>query len=303
MRTRLSGRPWGLIGDNRSSAAARIAITSVALVVVAAYVVLLVLYSRGAAAGPLLVEKPLSKDGTSVTLEVNEVQSNNTVLAANLTVIPGPGLLDPVTHSLKENLSVAVTSVAKPTNLTWSKGMFPGVVPVPLTLAGNIERWPFDQYKTGPLTVELFVGAAQTPERATVTFLDRLPGWRVQAVASKRGDLLPTYRVKLHRSPSTLAFAIVIVAVFIAIAGVAAFVAVQTLRDRRKFQPPMTTWYAAMLFAVVPLRNAFPDSPPFGCWIDMTIVLWVIVVLVVSMLLYIISWWRHLNPDRAAQPA
>lgn len=175
--------------------------------------------------------------------------------------------------------------------------MFPGVVPVPLTLAGDIEHWPLDQYKSGPITVELFVGAAQTPERATVTFFDRLPGWRVQAVASKRGDLLPTYRVKLRRSPSTLAFAIVILAVLIAIAGVAAFVAVQTLRDRRKFQPPMTTWYAAMLFAVIPLRNAFPGSPPFGCWIDMTIVLWVIVVLVVSMLLYIACWWRHLKPD------
>lgn len=118
MRTRLVGRARTLVGDNRSSAATRLAITGVALVVVGAYVAFMVLYSRGAAAGRLLVEKPLSKDGTAVTLEVDEVQSNNTVLAANLTVLPGPQLLDPVTHSLKENLSVAVTSVARPTNLT-----------------------------------------------------------------------------------------------------------------------------------------------------------------------------------------
>ena len=59
----------------------------------------------------------------------------------------------------------------------------------------------------------------------------------------------------------------------------------------------MTTWYAAMLFAVVPLRNALPGSPPFGGWIDITIVLWVLVVLVISMLLYIACWWRHLRPD------
>jgi Domain of unknown function (DUF4436) len=58
---------------------------------------------------------------------------------------------------------------------------------------------------------------------------------------------------------------------------------IQTVRDRRKFQPPMTIWYAAMLFVVVPLRNALPGSPPFGGWIDITIVLWVPVVLVVSM--------------------
>jgi hypothetical protein len=28
-----------------------------------------------------------------------------------------------------------------------------------------------------------------------------------------------------------------------------------------------------------------------------TIVLWVIVVLVISMVLYINCWWRHLRPD------
>jgi hypothetical protein len=59
----------------------------------------------------------------------------------------------------------------------------------------------------------------------------------------------------------------------------------------------MTTWYAAMLFAVMPLRNALPDSPPFGSWIDVTIVLWVVVVLVISMVIYISCWWRHLRPD------
>ena len=36
-----------------------------------------------------------------------------------------------------------------------------------------------------------------------------------------------------------------------------------------------------------------------GRWIDLTIVLWVLVALVVSMLLYIATWWRHL---RAADP-
>lgn len=51
------------------------------------------------------------------------------------------------------------------------------------------------------------------------------------------------------------------------------------MRNRRKFQPPMTTWYAAMLFAVMPLRNGLPDSPPIGSWIDVTVTLWVIAVL------------------------
>ena len=54
----------------------------------------------------------------------------------------------------------------------------------------------------------------------------------------------------------------------------------------------MTTWYAAMLFAVVPLRNALPGVAGLWSWIDLTIVLWVLVALVVSMRLYIAAWSR-----------
>jgi hypothetical protein len=49
----------------------------------------------------------------------------------------------------------------------------------------------------------------------------------------------------------------------------------------------------------VPLRNALPDSPPIGVFIDVTIVLWVTVILVISMGLYISCWWRHLRPGNA----
>ena len=119
----------------------------------------------------------------------------------------------------------------------------------------------------------------------------------VDAAQVDNADSPTSYQLNLRRTLSTAAFGVVILGVLIALAGLGLFVAVNTYRDRRKFQPPMTTWYAAMLFAVMPLRNALPDSPPFGAWIDVTVVLWVIVVLVVSMTLYIACWWRHLRPD------
>lgn len=128
--------------------------------------------------------------------------------------------------------------------------------------------------------------------------VDRLLGWDVDVTDFSTTDAPPGSRgLDLRRTLSTAAFGVVILAVLIAQAALSLFVAVQTLRDRRKFQPPMTTWYAAMLFAVMPLRNAIPDPPPFGAWIDITVVLWVIVVLVVSMTIYIFCWWRHLRPD------
>ena len=130
------------------------------------------------------------------------------------------------------------------------------------------------------------------PERANVTFVDRLTGWKVHVTRVNNANASSPYELQLQRSASTMVFAIVILCIFVAIAAVGLFVAIQTIRDPRRFQSPMTTWYAAMLFAVVPLRNALPGSPAFGSWIDLTIVLWVLVALVVSMLLYIAAWGR-----------
>ncbi|MEB4211231.1 DUF4436 domain-containing protein [Mycobacterium sp. 94-17] len=258
-----------------------------------------VLYIDGVGPHRVSNNGPSATSGTIVTLNVENIQSDYGALLCDLAISPGPTLVDPATDGLKEDLTVEIASTAMPVKRTWSKGTLPGVFPVPLTLARDVERWPFDRYYTGPIRVELFDGAGHARERASVTIVDRLPGWKIQASEPIRAKGGPsgTYVVEMQRSPSTVVFAVVILCILVAIAGAAVFVAVQTLRDRRKFQSPMTAWYAAMLFAVVPLRNALPGSPAFGSWIDMTIVLWVLVALVVSMLLYIASWWRHLRPD------
>ena len=251
-----------------------------------------VLYVDGAASQPIPTHGAPTSGGTTVTLDLVSISNSYSELVGDLIIRPGPALVDPATDGLKQDLTVAVTSVTTPVRRTYSKGMLPGVFPVPLTLARDVERWPFDTYYTGPITVTLFTGAAQTPERANVTFVDRLAGWKVHVARVNNANALAPYEVQLQRSPSTMLFAITILCIFVAIAAVGLFVAIQTTRDPRRFQSPMTTWYAAMLFAVVPLRNALPGSPAFGSWIDLTIVLWVLVALVVSMLLYIAAWWR-----------
>ncbi|OJZ65855.1 DUF4436 domain-containing protein [Mycobacterium paraffinicum] len=265
--------------------------------VVGAYVASVALYANSGGR-QLRPQTAAGGESSAATLVVEDIGSNYSVLMANLSISPGSGLLDPQTGHLNQDLGLRVRSVATPTRRTWTKGMLPGVFPVPLTIAGEIENWPFDRYGSGPIEIELTRGSSETvTERLPVTFVNHLSGWQLSAAGTG------PYRVSVHRSLSAAAFGIVICAVLIAIAGLGLFVAVQTVRNRRKFQPPMTTWYAAMLFAVVPLRNALPGSPPFGGWVDITLVLWVLVVLVVSMLLYIACWWRHLRPEVTAAPA
>ena len=260
--------------------------------VVCAMAASVALYVNGAASQRIQPHSVATSGGTTVMLDAVSISNNYRELVGDLIIKPGPALVDPATDSLKQDLTVAVTSATTPVRRTYSRGMLPGVFPVPLTLAHDVDRWPFDSYDTGPITVELFTGPEQMPERANVTFVDGLTGWKVHVARVHNDNASSPYEVRLQRSPSTMLFAIVILCIFVAIAAVGLFVAVQTIRDPRRFQAPMTTWYAAMLFAVVPLRNALPGSPAFGSWIDLTIVLWVMVALVVSMLLYIAAWVR-----------
>jgi uncharacterized protein DUF4436 len=285
------------------SAVKRLSVVGFIVLIVVTYAALIGLYEdtvEGVAAGTLSDNaEPAAR--SMATLTVEEMQSNYSAATANLAVAPGSELLDPATQRLKDDLVLRVRSSAAPSRHEYTKGMLPGVFPVPLTLAGHVERWPFDNYSSGPIEVQLFPGGDTTkaPVLIPVRFIDHLSGFKVSASKISGQQ---AYRMTVRRAMSTAVFAIVICGVLIAIAVLALVVAVQTSRDRRQFQPPMTTWYAAMLFAVVPLRNALPGSPPFGAWVDVTIVLWVIVALVVAMLLYIVCWWRHLKPDVGAQP-
>ncbi|MGD1281274.1 DUF4436 domain-containing protein [Mycobacterium seoulense] len=286
------------------SAVRRFALAGLVVLIVGTYVALIELYEdtvEGVAPGTLS-DSAEGAPQSMATLTVEEMQSNYSAVVANLAVSPGPALLDPVTHRLKEDLVLRVRSSAQPSRREYTPGMLPGVFPIPLTIAGHVERWPFDDYTSGPIEVQLFPGGDTTkpPVLIPVRLIDHLSGFKVSSTKIPDHE---GYRLSVRRALSTAVFGIVICGVLIAIAGLGLFVAVQTVRNRRKFQPPMTTWYAAMLFAVVPLRNAMPGLPPFGAWIDVTIVLWVIVALVVAMLLYIACWWRHLRPEVSAPQA
>lgn len=267
---------------------------------IASYVVTVALYHKAGCGCPRqLTEGRAAADGTTVTIDIEDLQTVKGTLTGKVTITPGSGLLDPATHGLKEELSIAVHSAVTPTKRTWAKGMVPGEFPVPLTVSGNSANWPFDHYETGPITVDVLRGDSPAPERISAIFVDHIAGWKNEITGDEATG--GPYRVTLHRSPSTVAFGAVVVGVLVALAAVGVVVALLTFGGWRKFQPPMTTWYAAMLFAVVPLREALPDAPPIGSWIDVTVTLWVIVALVMSMLLFIFCWWRDLKPDPVTQ--
>jgi hypothetical protein len=102
-------------------------------------------------------------------------------------------------------------------------------------------------------------------------------------------------KLTLKRSLGPLAFDLGICIVLITLPTLAIVTALQVITRRKAFQMPFLTWYAAMLFAVVPLRNILPGAPPPGAWIDVALVLWVLVALVTAMVMAVVSWWKQVD--------
>ena len=119
-----------------------------------------------------------------------------------------------------------------------------------------------------PISADAFVGSGdnlkKVPARVEVT--GELDGWDISVNRVHDPAALPT---------------------------LALLVAISMALGRRKFLPPFATWYAANLFAIVPLRNILPGAPPPGSWIDQAIVQWVLIALVTAMSLYIFAWVRQ----------
>jgi hypothetical protein len=124
------------------------------VIVIAVYVTTIALYASTGLGHPSQISEPTpTTDGTTVTIDLNEVHAVKGDMVANVTVVPGPALLDPQTHGLLEDLSVAVQSAVTPTRRTWTKGMVPDVFPVALIPSGDPGGYPFDRYRSGPITV------------------------------------------------------------------------------------------------------------------------------------------------------
>src|ERR1700738_558220 len=195
------------------------------VIFVAGCVTSIVLYVVGGAGHPHQIgASRASGDGTTVTVDIQAIDADNSLLRPNLAVTPRPDLLDPSTHSLKEDLTVVATSAVTSGRRTWPKGSLPEILPLSVTLTGDVADWPFDTYRSGPVGVELFSGAAQVPERAPVILVDRLLGWGVDVSGPGTDDAHATYQLDLHRTLSTAAFGVVILGVLIALAGLGLFV-------------------------------------------------------------------------------
>jgi hypothetical protein len=241
-------------------------------------------------------------EATIVQLRLEELKTVANRLTVNVLVYPGNSLYAKRFDVLATDVAVRLYPTSDLGDLQFPKGKAPAQLSTTIEAHGDPGNWPFDSYKTEELSADAFVGSgdnqSKIPARLEVT--GSLDGWEVSVnrvrdpgtpptKANDTGDLVIT----LKRAKGPLIFDLGICLVLISLPTLALLVAIPMVLGRRKFLPPFATWYAANLFAIVPLRNILPGAPPPGSWIDQAIVQWVLIALVTAMSLYILAWVRQ----------
>jgi Domain of unknown function (DUF4436) len=251
------------------------------------------------APGPLPGPVLNTADGTVVLVRFEQLHTVANRLDVKVLVMPDNSMINKRFNVLNTDTSVRFFPQNDLGDLQYPVGKSPAQVATTIEAHGDPADWPFDAYKTDTIQADVLVGSGENrqykPGRVEVT--GSLEGWDIAAtrVARNRDDLNrpDSIIVTLHRAKGPLVFDLGICLVLITLPTLALFVAIQMLTGRRQFLPPFSTWYAAMLFAVVPLRNILPGSPPAGSWIDQAVVIWVLIALATALVLYVAAWYRH----------
>jgi hypothetical protein len=242
-------------------------------------------------------------DATIVQVRLEDLKPVANRLTVNVLVYPGISQYDNRFDVLANDVGVRLYPTSDLGDLHYPKGKAPAQLSTTVEAHGDPGNWPFDSYHTEQISADAFVGSGDTlkkvPARVEVT--GALDGWDISVNRVKDPSALPTSRatdngnvvITLRRAKGPLIFDLGICVVLISLPTLALLVAIPMALGKRKFLPPFATWYAANLFAIVPLRNILPGAPPPGSWIDQAIVQWVLIALVTAMSLYIFAWARQ----------
>jgi uncharacterized protein DUF4436 len=252
----------------------------------------------GQSAAPLKAPDLNAADDTVVLVRLEELKTVANRLSVKVLVYPKEEMWDSRLDVLKQDTAVRMDPPNDLGDLVYPAGKSPAQVSTTVDAHGDPEIWPFDSYRTDTLSADVLVGSGDERKYkpARVEVAGKLEGWDVSVQRVGEGGQEAgggdSVIITLHRSKAPLIFDLGICLVLFALATMALAVVVPMALGKRKLVPPFGGWFAALLFAVIPIRNFLPGAPPPGAWIDQALVIWVLIALVVAMITYMFTWYK-----------
>jgi hypothetical protein len=208
-------------------------------------------------------------------------------------------------------VTVYTNSMAGKAEATFKKGESMQPLDVTMALEGESSQYPWDRYAG-----TLWVCLASQKESAgappvwnavhfTMDLKSGVPGFTIDAREAKqkdRGFALVTVAFDVKRAPSSAGFAIFIM-LLIGLLTLVDFLAGFTMVvGGRKIELTILGWLGAMLFAMLPLRNAMPGAPPIGCVADFMSFFWAEAITATTLIAVVVTWVLRRPPDAVQKP-
>ena len=278
------------------------------------YVGVLVIY--GLSTQTPEVAQLASTDKLTVYFNPRSVKPAEDLVAVSVMLSP-PSSLVTNAGALAQDVEVELPQNGKV--LKFAKGDRVLTKDIELTVErSTYEKYPIDSYQTPiVVTASTTVGKTVTPLPTEAVVWGKFPGWHVLSTSSQsplpkvdadnfviaaelQDPNTSAVALTVRRAGSTLGIVVLLLASMIVLAVVGLAVARSVATKRRRVEATMASWFAAMLFAIVPLRTNMPGSPPIGVWIDFLFFLWVAILLMVALAIFVTSWLRYTPPPQYA---
>ncbi len=216
-------------------------------------------YSYGAVDAPDRVE-------VGVTVIRIDTATQTAVIAVN--VFPRGAFADGA-GDLRSDAKLLLPTAAKSDPIPLKAGQPVSTIDTRLEMLGTTTDYPFDTYRTRAVVQVLAADDRELPAMVTIANNDSFFQIASRFSAADPGDpALIDLTLDADRTTPTTIFAVFLMVLMLGLAIAALTTAYYVLRWRRGLLFPACSLLAVMLFALVPLRNAVPGSPPIGSIID-----------------------------------
>ena len=253
-------------------------------------------------------------DGVNVALEVIAIEPELREVTALATIYPTGSYLDGEHGSFATDLQVSSRVLKDAEVFEIDEGEpVGGSYEITIPVTGNSQIYPLDHYDYSYSDAQVPGGTMPAPVLSVDEVLKdgsfrRVPvgvaadkpggivGWSQDLRLASDGRIFKI-GLTMQRSAAVVTAVAVVIVLVLAMAALSLLVAWSVATGRRPVEATMASWFAAMLFALIPLQNNLPGTPRAGStWLDFCVFLWVEVALLVGLGVFIISWFRFRSP-------
>jgi len=276
-------------GQARPLARARRIVLVVAAAFVVSYAAILLLYSPG---GDLDVEYDGASDvSVDLLVDVVSVDPGEYQAALRMRVLDVAPELVGADGDLIVPLRLSVSGSDGTDDFVLKPGAARNQVEASVGVSGSQSGYPFDRHQGSVLVT---ITADGEPISVGPTVSGGMAGWDTDVVVQRDADSLgASLTFSFERSFSTQFFAIMLLAMALAVGALAFTVGVALAAGHQPVDSSILGWGAGLVFALLGLRFYMPGDPPIGSGIDVFAYMWVVAAALIGLGLATSTWLRR----------